>query len=64
MQIPASIVFQKNWQAYQKGYKILLNEGGSRSSKTWSFFLLMYFVNKNFLLNRNLLLKKLLIKLI
>ena len=42
MQIPASIVFQKNWQAYQKGYKILLNEGSSRSTKTWSFFLLMY----------------------
>lgn len=38
----ASIVFQKNWDALQAGYRILENVGSSRSSKTWSFFQLIY----------------------
>lgn len=42
MRIKASNVFQRNWKAIQKGFKILLNEGSSRSSKTWSFFLIIY----------------------
>jgi phage terminase large subunit len=44
-----SPVFQWNWEAIQakdnkgnKLHKILINEGSSRSSKTWSFFQILY----------------------
>lgn len=42
MKIRASKVFNKNWKAIRDGFKILLNEGSSRSSKTWSFFLIIF----------------------
>jgi len=37
MQINSTIIFQKNWSALQeKGVRFVINEGGSRSSKTYS----------------------------
>jgi phage terminase large subunit len=36
MQIEATIVFQKNWSALSKGVRFVVNQGGSRSSKTYS----------------------------
>lgn len=50
MQLKASKVFNKNWKAIKDGFKILLNEGSSRSSKTWSFFLVIYLFARG---NRN-----------
>lgn len=47
MKIKASNVFKRNWKAIQQGFKILLNEGSSRSSKTWSFFLVIYLYARN-----------------
>lgn len=42
MNLEASVVFEKNWEALQQGYKILENVGSSRSTKTWSFFQIIY----------------------
>lgn len=50
MKLKASNVFNRNWKAIQQGFKILLNEGSSRSSKTWSFFLIIYLYARQ---NRN-----------
>jgi phage terminase large subunit len=36
MQIEATIVFEKNWSALSKGVRFVVNQGGSRSSKTYS----------------------------
>ena len=36
MQIEATIVFEKNWNALSKGVRFVVNQGGSRSSKTYS----------------------------
>jgi phage terminase large subunit len=37
MQINSTIIFKKNWSALQeKGVRFVINEGGSRSSKTYS----------------------------
>jgi phage terminase large subunit len=37
MEINSTIIFQKNWSALQeKGVRFVINEGGSRSSKTYS----------------------------
>ena len=46
MDVKASVVFHKNWKALNNGYRVILNEGSSRSSKTWSFFLLIYLYAK------------------
>lgn len=53
MKIKATTVFNRNWKASQEVtdspegkkvnlWKIILNEGGSRSSKTWSLFQLIF----------------------
>lgn len=43
--IEGTIVFEKNWKAFKDGQRIIVNEGGTGSSKTYSlaqiFFLLM-----------------------
>ena len=36
MEIKGTIVFNKNWEALQKNKRFIINEGGSRSSKTYS----------------------------
>ena len=36
MEIKATIVFQKNWQALKGDKRFIVNQGGSRSSKTYS----------------------------
>ena len=36
MEIKATIVFEKNWNALSKGVRFVVNQGGSRSSKTYS----------------------------
>lgn len=51
MKFQATEVFEKNWSAINEKldedskrlrYNIILNEGSSRSSKTWSFFQIIY----------------------
>lgn len=36
MEIKATIVFEKNWNALSNGVRFVVNQGGSRSSKTYS----------------------------
>lgn len=49
MELQGTPVFERNWdiiheenQDGSRRYKILINEGSSRSSKTWSFFLILF----------------------
>lgn len=39
-----TVVFSKNLSAYEKGYRFVLNQGGSRSSKTYSIIQLLIFL--------------------
>lgn len=41
IQIETSKVFQKNWDAWNSDKRFILNQGGSRSSKTWSLLQLL-----------------------
>ena len=41
MRIETSEVFQKNWEAYHSEKRFILNQGGSRSSKTFSILQLI-----------------------
>jgi len=36
LNLDVSNVFEKNWEAYQKGIRNIVNQGGSRSTKTYS----------------------------
>ncbi|AGO47356.1 phage terminase large subunit [Cellulophaga phage phi19:1] len=49
MELQVSPVFEKNWNAIhardengKRVHKVFVNEGSSRSSKTWSFFQILY----------------------
>lgn len=45
MNIPATKVFSDTWAAIQsKQYKLIVQEGSSRSSKTWGDFLILYLI--------------------
>ncbi|BAQ84163.1 terminase large subunit protein [uncultured Mediterranean phage uvMED] len=37
----ATVVFQKTYNAIKDGYNVIIGEGSSRSSKTWSYFLVI-----------------------
>ena len=39
-----SKVFEDNLKAYQSGYSEIVNQGGTRSSKTYSIMQLMYLI--------------------
>jgi phage terminase large subunit len=41
IRIPVTEVFERNIEAYQKGWSIICNEGGSRSSKSYSIIQLL-----------------------
>lgn len=41
LEINATPVFEMNWEALHKGYRYLLNQGGSRSSKSYSLLQLI-----------------------
>lgn len=36
LRIKATNVFERNWNAYKGGYRFIINQGGTRSSKTYS----------------------------
>lgn len=36
MQLNGTVVFEKNYDEYVKGTRLIVNQGGTRSSKTWS----------------------------
>ena len=36
MELNSTIIFEKNYNALQSGVRFIINEGGSRSSKTYS----------------------------
>ncbi len=44
LEIKHTNVFQRNLEAYEKGYRFLVNQGGSRSSKTFSILQLLIFI--------------------
>lgn len=39
-------VFSKNLHAYNNGYRVIVNKGSTRSSKTWSILQLLYLIAK------------------
>lgn len=41
LDIQATPVFEKNWDAIEQGYRTIVNQGGSRSSKTYSILQLI-----------------------
>lgn len=50
MQLKATVVFEKNYDEYQKGTRIVVNQGGTRSSKTYSIaqlFLVLLLTKRN-----------------
>jgi phage terminase large subunit len=50
LKITATPVFEKNWKAFQSEARYIINEGGSRSSKTYSIlqcFILLALTNPN-----------------
>lgn len=40
----ATSVFSRNLEAYNKGFRVIVNKGSTRSSKTWSILQLLYIV--------------------
>ena len=44
LEIKTTNVFSKNMKAYEDGYRFLVNQGGSRSSKTFSILQLLIFL--------------------
>jgi phage terminase large subunit len=44
IQIDHTIIFSKNLDAYEKGFRFITNQGGSRSSKTYSIIQLLIFL--------------------
>ena len=36
VKLKGTIVLEKNLEAIKKGYRVIVNEGGTGSSKTWS----------------------------
>lgn len=44
LNISHTIVFSKNLDAYEKGFRFITNQGGSRSSKTYSIIQLLIFL--------------------
>lgn len=42
--LKASNVFERNLEAYQQGYRIIMNQGGSRSSKSFSIMQLLILI--------------------
>lgn len=47
MQIKASSLFKKNLDAYNQGYRFIVNQGGARSSKTYSILMLLNYLALN-----------------
>ena len=46
-QIKTTEVFGENIKAYNQGYDIIINQGGTGSSKTWSILQLLYIIAKH-----------------
>jgi phage terminase large subunit len=44
LQLDVTPVFDKNFEAYTKGYRFIVNQGGSRSSKTYSLCQLLLYL--------------------
>jgi phage terminase large subunit len=44
LEINHTIVFSKNLKAYEKGYRFIVNQGGARSSKTYSIIQMLIFI--------------------
>lgn len=47
MKIQASEIFEKNLNAYNSGERIIVNQGGTSSTKTYSVLQLLYFLSFN-----------------
>jgi len=47
MKIKASEVFEKNLDAYESGERLIVNQGGTSSTKTYSLLQLMFFIAFN-----------------
>lgn len=39
-------VFTENLKSYKKGYRVIINKGGSRSSKSWSIIQLLHIISQ------------------